>query len=341
MKINIKKFTRDEWLKLRNETGVGGSEIGAILGLDKYNPTFKLWARKSGIDKTPDEPNKYTESGRLLESYVAHIWQFYQDDQTEDEFWKAVSQNQVHRKCHKTSFMHISDAHPFLFSNLDRIILDPVRGRGSLEIKTTTSYGMKEEETEIKMSIIMQHQLQMYCSGLKWGEVVIYEMDSRKLRVFRFEYDQGIIDTIIKAAQEFWDKVLETRRLILEGKAYDHLRPDPEATEQYVNYLKSLIEPTTDKTKSIMFGDEEMYLDGLQVNKLKEQIKGLEIECMQYQNKIKDKMIFSEEIVNADTALPEFIMKHHTEAVFSDDPQSKITWKKDSRGYDLFRIGIK
>ncbi len=38
---------RDEWLRVRN-TGIGGSDAGVILGLNKWKSPITLWAEKTG-----------------------------------------------------------------------------------------------------------------------------------------------------------------------------------------------------------------------------------------------------------------------------------------------------
>ncbi len=49
---------------------IGGSEIAAVMGLDKYTTPLKLWAVKTGqIPKDPD--NEYMELGNELEDFVA------------------------------------------------------------------------------------------------------------------------------------------------------------------------------------------------------------------------------------------------------------------------------
>ena len=53
MKKNIKRIStvgmsREAWLAHRNE-GIGGSDIGAIFGIDRFKPAIKLFHQKSGL----------------------------------------------------------------------------------------------------------------------------------------------------------------------------------------------------------------------------------------------------------------------------------------------------
>lgn len=57
--INIKDYTREQWLELRKK-GIGGSEAGAIMGLNKWKTPLEIF-----LDKTegsiPDIADKYTK----------------------------------------------------------------------------------------------------------------------------------------------------------------------------------------------------------------------------------------------------------------------------------------
>ena len=52
--IDQAALSPDEQWHLRRRLGIGGSEIGTILGLNKYQTPFDLWLIKTGR-KTPDD----------------------------------------------------------------------------------------------------------------------------------------------------------------------------------------------------------------------------------------------------------------------------------------------
>lgn len=58
-----------EWHELR-ATGIGGSEIGTILGLNKWESPYTLWAKKSGLIADSFEPNEAMEWGTRLEPVI-------------------------------------------------------------------------------------------------------------------------------------------------------------------------------------------------------------------------------------------------------------------------------
>lgn len=57
-----------EWHAARAQ-GLGGSEIGAVLGLSPYESAFSLWHRKAGT-VTPTEDKPEMEAGRRLEPVI-------------------------------------------------------------------------------------------------------------------------------------------------------------------------------------------------------------------------------------------------------------------------------
>ena len=68
-KIPIDGMSREEWLAERRKS-LGGSDMGAVLGLNKYRSPYAVWAEKTGlIGETPD--NEAMRQGRDLEEYAA------------------------------------------------------------------------------------------------------------------------------------------------------------------------------------------------------------------------------------------------------------------------------
>lgn len=59
----------DEWHAAR-ATGIGGSEVGTICGLNKWESAFTLWAKKTGKIAQSFEPNEAMEWGTRLEPVI-------------------------------------------------------------------------------------------------------------------------------------------------------------------------------------------------------------------------------------------------------------------------------
>lgn len=59
----------DEWHQLR-ATGIGGSEVGTICGLNKWESAYRLWAVKTGQLEDTFTGNEATEWGNRLEPVI-------------------------------------------------------------------------------------------------------------------------------------------------------------------------------------------------------------------------------------------------------------------------------
>ena len=68
--VNVNSISHDEWLKYRKD-GIGGSDIGAIVGMNPYRGAFDVF-----VDKTTDESPDISDRdpvywGTVLEPIVA------------------------------------------------------------------------------------------------------------------------------------------------------------------------------------------------------------------------------------------------------------------------------
>lgn len=114
-------MSREEWLADRRNS-LGGSDVGAILGLNKYRSPYTVWAEKVGI--FPEQPdNEAMRQGRDLEDYVAK------------RFEERSGKN-----AHRMNYILRNDDAPHLHANIDRRILGEEAG---LECKTASALSMK------------------------------------------------------------------------------------------------------------------------------------------------------------------------------------------------------
>lgn len=65
----ILPFSREDWLEAR-KSGIGGSDIGAIVGLNPYSSPLKVWLDKKGLSE-PDDETLRMRLGRRLEPVIA------------------------------------------------------------------------------------------------------------------------------------------------------------------------------------------------------------------------------------------------------------------------------
>ncbi|WP_368490817.1 YqaJ viral recombinase family protein [Clostridium sp. BJN0013] len=248
-----KDMTEIEWLKSRQQ-GIGGSDAGAILGVNNYKTLFDVY-----IDKTQDivEPNEQSEAaywGIVLEPMVAK------------RFSKETG-----KKVRKRNAILQSIKYPFMTANLDREI---VGEKSLLECKTTNAYlakGWESEEIPVSYLAQVMHYLAVtgdekaYIAVLIGGQKFIYKEVQR---------DEELINIIVAKEKDFWENnVLKRVPPKLDGS---------DAAERYLKErFKDSVPGTVVNLKSEYKDKIRDYLE------LKNTIKTLELQAKEIENNIK------------------------------------------------------
>lgn len=176
-----------DWHDMRSK-GLGGSDIGAMMGLNQYKSPYQLWLEKTGQVQEPDLSGKIAvQMGNWLEEFVA-------------KKFEEVTGKMVQRD-NKTYF---HKDHPFLLANIDRKIIGE---KAFLECKTTSAFCADQwEDGEIPASYLMQ--IQHYMNVLDYSycyiAVVIGNQDFKWQKV---ERDDELIKIYTDRAKDFWHKV--------------------------------------------------------------------------------------------------------------------------------------
>ena len=120
--ISTKDMPREEWLEYRRR-GIGGSDAGAIIGMNPYATPYSVWADKTG--RLPEkEDNEAMRQGRDFEDYVAKRF--------EEKSGKRVRHY---------NYMLMHEQHDFITANIDRVVSGEYAG---LECKTTSILNLKK-----------------------------------------------------------------------------------------------------------------------------------------------------------------------------------------------------
>lgn len=178
---------REEWLKLRRELGIGGSEAGAIVGLNPYQSAYSLWAEKTGRIEG-FEGNLTTEVGAYLEEFVAKLFE-----------------KETGKKVRRKNKMLVNDKYPWAFANVDRLI---VGENAVLEIKTTNSL------PNMRKFAKGDYPEQWYCQMTHYLAVGGYDkaylavlIGCHEFKIFELERDEAEIEALMGAEEHFWDLV--------------------------------------------------------------------------------------------------------------------------------------
>lgn len=120
----LKPNNREEWLAMRQEVGIGGSESGSVLGLNPWCSNVQLWRYKTGQEVPPDISDKpAVKFGKVAEEHIRELFRLDYPDWNLD---------------YHEFFMFVNDELPWQFATLDGELTDEAGRRGILEIKTTT-----------------------------------------------------------------------------------------------------------------------------------------------------------------------------------------------------------
>jgi len=170
-----------EWHELRSK-GIGGSQVGTILGLNTWESAYTLWAKLSGKIPESFEQNEKMYWGTVLEPVIRDEW---------------VKQNPEFEVFETGTW-----ADGWKHANPDGI-LKCGDDYGLLEIKTA---GYRWDD--VPPQYFAQVQWYMYLLGLKWCKLVVL-FQGNQLLTFDIPFDQQFVDNALVRVEEFWAGVNE------------------------------------------------------------------------------------------------------------------------------------
>lgn len=249
--IPTKGMTQEDWLAYRY-TGLGASEVGAILGLDDYKSSLELYYEKIGEVPRFNLESIASFMGKEQEDFIADLWQYWEG--SEESMIQNYRSGTMIRKCRRINAYVRNPEYPWLFVSLDRIInKHGVRDEGTLELKTIGGWEADKWEAGLPPKYVIQVNTQMLVCIFVYGELALFQ-DGRRYSVLPFDLHDGIVQHIITRTKEFWDRVEAGRKLVNEKYAalagmnqrhadhmtaqIDQLAPPPDGTLAYADYLK-------------------------------------------------------------------------------------------------------
>lgn len=196
--ISTLNLDKESWLRYR-KNGIGGSDAGAVCGLNPYRTAIEVY-----YDKTSEEieeiDNEAMRQGRELEEYVAR------------RFCEASG-----KKVRRANAIFYDEKNPFMLADVDRMIVGENAG---LECKTASPY-MTEKWKD--GSIPISYQIQCYhymavCRADAWYiAVLIY---GKEFKYYRIDRDDEVIENLIRIEKEFWN-----------GNVISRIMPDPDGSK--------------------------------------------------------------------------------------------------------------
>lgn len=182
------EMTHQEWLEDRRK-GIGGSDVAAILGLNKYKSVYQLWLEKTDQIEVTSAQSEAAYWGNTLEEIVA------------EEFSKRTG-----KKVRRRNRVFEHPKYPFLRANIDR---DIVGENAVLECKTANQYLANEwDDDEIPIQYICQVQHYMNVLNLDYVYIAVL-IGGQKFVWKKMDRDQELIDMITDRLVEFWTENVE------------------------------------------------------------------------------------------------------------------------------------
>ncbi|WP_042348293.1 YqaJ viral recombinase family protein [Bacillus massiliigorillae] len=251
--ISTRDMDRNEWLMERSK-GIGGSDAGIILGLNKYKTPFELWLEKTGQVAPQEIDNEAIYWGNEMEDVVAK------------EFEKRTD-----KKVRRSNFMYSHPEYPFIRANVDRLV---VGESAVLECKTASAYLDKEwKDDEIPATYLVQVQHYLAVTGKEKGYIAVL-IGGNHFVWKEIERDEELIQMIIDAEKHFWDyHVQQGHPPALDGSS---------AAEKY---LKEKYERAESEKEVVLSSDCKDYL--LQYEQVKADEKLIKQARTEIENKLK------------------------------------------------------
>ena len=182
-KMPLSGVSNTEWLHLR-KSGIGGSDAGAICGVNPYSSAMKVFRDKTS-EEVEELDNEAVRIGHDLEDYVAQRFM-----------------EETGLKVRKSNFMYRSKEHPFMIADVDRLVVGEDAG---LECKTASAYNAdKWEDGNIPLHYIMQCYHYMAVTGKRTWYIAAVIL-GREFTYRKLEWDDELISRLTAMEEDFWN----------------------------------------------------------------------------------------------------------------------------------------
>lgn len=188
--MNLKKLvstlgmSHEEWLAHR-KNGIGGSDAGAICGLNPFKSAVAVYLDKtSPVEEVKD--NESMRQGRDLEQYVA------------ERFMEETG-----KKVRRANAIYVHPEYEFMFANVDRMISGEDAG---LECKTASAYAAEKwKDGKIPPAYEIQCHHYMAVTGAKVWYIACVIL-GKGFVWQKIERDEEIIQMLIQLESDFWNE---------------------------------------------------------------------------------------------------------------------------------------
>ena len=255
LKIHRMKTHTPEWYAFRLN-GIGGSEVGTIMAINKYDTWLRIFHEKIGTADQILEDNMKMFWGREHEDKIAEIWQYWDD--TPDGFITNKKNDRIIRRCRNVNGYITNPKYPWLFASVDRLINieggynfitgEPLEHEAPLECKTLSYWAARVWESGIPQYFLVQVQTYMLILEVDYAEIAILK-DGNYFDVIYVRQDRAMAEKILEDTKSFWfDRIVPAKEAKIKRDLAD-LSGDTRMAEKYEGIIQRL-EPPPDDTEA-------------------------------------------------------------------------------------------
>lgn len=185
--ISTVGLPREEWLRYRKR-GIGGSDAGAVCGLNPYSSPMKVYYDKTSSE-TDSIDNEAMRQGRDMEEYVAKRFM-----------------EETGLKVRRANAIYFDEERPYMLADADRLVVGTPAG---LECKTVSPYSAdqwKDGQVPIHYQIQCYHYMSVFGMKEWYIAALIY---GREFLVRKLVWDDVVIRNICQIEKDFWEDHVE------------------------------------------------------------------------------------------------------------------------------------
>lgn len=174
--------------KHRNKI-IGGSDVAAILGLNRYKTAYEVWEEKKHSIKTFDG-NAATEWGKKLEPVIIAHFEQVNNVKVFDNNVKYISKEHDFLGCHPDGICTI---------NNENVLI---------EVKTVSTDAFKFWGNELPLEYYCQVQHNLNVLGLTKAKFIYLVLDSRYYGEIEISYDKEYAESVQKFLVKWWNEYI-------------------------------------------------------------------------------------------------------------------------------------
>lgn len=250
--VRTNKLSREEWLVLRQKV-VGGSDISAITGSNRYKSVVDLFIDKTAPTPIDIEDNLRLFLGREVEPIVAKLYEMESGNTVVNDYKMRLHQD-----------------YDFIGANVDRVIQSG-EGPGILECKTADPFAVKNWTDEVPLMYYEQLQWYLGIFGYEWGAIAVLE-GFNDFNYHSYPFDKDYFEFMVNEAVKFWVNHVETG-----------IAPEPRDGDDVVKLYKR------SKPKALEADDDLVNKINV-LSSFKKDIKKLEETATEIEDEIKKEM---------------------------------------------------